>query len=59
MSQQSESGTVQVRKFAPEEATGAYTVMLVLAAAGLLFALVLAQIELYSFYDYILFFKVG
>ena len=59
MSQTNESGTVQVRRFVPQEETGSYTVMLMIAAAGLLFALVLAQVELYSFYKYILAFKVG
>jgi len=59
MSQTNESGTVQVRRFAPEAETGSYTALLVLAAAGLLFGLILAQIELYSFYKYILFFKTG
>ncbi len=59
MSQTSDSGTVQVRRFAPTPETGSYTVMLVIAAAGLLFALVLAQIELYSFYQYIGPFQTG
>jgi len=59
MSQTSESGTVQVRKFAPETDTTPFTVLMVIAAACLFFALVLAQIELYSFYDYIIAFKVG
>ena len=59
MSQTSDSGTVQVRRFAPEEETSAFTVMLVIAAGALLFALVLAQIELYAFYQYIGPFKTG
>lgn len=59
MSQTSESGTVQVKRFAPEADTTPYTVLLVLAAAGLLFALALAQVELYAYYKYILFFKTG
>lgn len=53
MSQATDSGTVQVKRFAPEEETGSFSVMLILAAAALLLALVLAQIELYSFYNYI------
>lgn len=59
MSQSSESGTVQVRRFAPEADNAAYSIVLILAAAALLFALVLAQIELYNYYGYILFFKTG
>ena len=59
MSQTSDSGTVQVRRFAPQEETGAFTVMLVIAAAALVFALVLAQVELYSFYKYIGPFQTG
>lgn len=59
MSQTGESGTVQVRRFAPESETGSYSVVLVIAAAGLLFSLVLAQIELYMNYSYILFFSTG
>jgi len=59
MSETSDSGTVQVRRFAPQEETSSFTVMLVIAAAALLFALVLAQIELYSFYKYIGPFQTG
>lgn len=59
MSQTSDSGTVQVRRFAPAEETGSFTTMLVLAAAALLLAMILAQIELYSFYEYIGPFKTG
>ncbi len=59
MSQTSESGTVQVRKFTPEGETGSLTVLLAIAAAALLFSFVIAQIELYSFYQYIIAFKVG
>ncbi len=53
MSQTNDSGTVQVRRFAPEEQTGSYTVLLMIAAAAIMFALVLAQVELYTFYQYI------
>jgi hypothetical protein len=59
MSQTSDSGTVQVRRFAPAEETGSFTVMLVLTAAALLFALALAQFELYTFYQYIGPFQTG
>ncbi len=59
MSQTNESGTVQVRRFVPQEETGSFTVMLVIAGAALLFALILAQWELYTFYEYILAFKMG
>jgi hypothetical protein len=59
MSQTSESGTVQVKRFAPEADTTPYAVLLIIGAAGLLFALVLAQVELYAYYKYILFFKIG
>ena len=59
MSQTSESGTVQVKRFAPETDTTPYTVLLIVAAAGLFLALVLAQVELYAFYKYILLFNVG
>ena len=60
MSQPSdESGTVQVRKFAAAEQTGSYSTMLAIAAAALFIALVLAQVELYVYYDYILAFKMG
>ncbi|MHC4711667.1 MAG: hypothetical protein ACYTAN_00165 [Planctomycetota bacterium] len=59
MSQTSDSGTVQVRRFAPEEETSSFTVMLVIAAAALLFALVLAQVELYTYYGYIGPFQTG
>ena len=59
MSQTSDSGTVQVRRFAPAEETGAFTVLLMIAAGALLFALVLAQIELFSFYNYIGPFQTG
>lgn len=59
MSQTSESGTVQVRRFAPEGDTGAFTVLLAIVAGALLLTLILTQIELYSYYGYILFFKTG
>ncbi len=59
MSQTSDSGTVQVRRFAPEEETSSFTVMLVITAAALLFALVLAQIELYAYYGFIGPFQTG
>jgi len=59
MSQTSESGTVQVKRFTPEADTTPYEVLLIVAAVGLLFALVLAQLELYTFYSYLLFFKTG
>jgi hypothetical protein len=59
MSQTNESGTVQVRRFAPETETGAFTVLLAIAAAALLVSLILAQIELYTAYRYIFFFKLA
>jgi hypothetical protein len=59
MSQTNESGTVQVRRFAPEGENVTFTVLLAISAAALFFSLVLAQIELYSYYRYILFFKIG
>ena len=59
MSQTSESGTVQVKRFAPEADSTPYEILLIIAAAGLLFGLVVAQIELYAYYKYILFFKTG
>lgn len=59
MSSTSETGTVQVRHFASDEETGSFTIMLIIAAAGLLTALVLAQVELYAFYGRILAFKTG
>lgn len=59
MSQTSDSGTVQVKRFVPQEETESYTVMLMIAAGALVFALVLAQVELYAFYQYIGPFQTG
>jgi hypothetical protein len=59
MSQTSESGTVQVKRFVPEADTTPYGVLLIVAAAALGISLILAQLELYFFYHYIFFFKLG
>ncbi len=59
MSQTSESGTVQVKRFAPEVDTSSFSALLIIAATALFVSLVVAQIELYAFYKYILFFKTG
>jgi len=59
MSQTDESGTVQVKRFAPEADTTPYGVLLMISAAALVLSLVLAQVELYVYYHYILLFKVG
>lgn len=59
MSQTSESGTVQVKRFVPEADTTPYGVLLMIAAAALGISLILAQFELYMYYKHIFFFKLG
>lgn len=59
MSQTNESGTVQVKRFIPEADTTPYGVLLMISSAALVMSLILAQLELYAYYHYIFFFKVG
>ena len=58
--QTNDSGTIQVRRFTGEtESTEFHTAALIIAAGALVFSLALAQLELYTFYKYVLMFHTG